>query len=136
MSDRCPACGAPLEARSNASHNHYFSMLCELWSNLPDEIADNFPSIEHLRKRALIATGYRDERSFVCASKAEAQRLAAWVRPDYDFAAISVHGAAVVVWTAKSQSLRAMGKREFEASKTAVLDWVAHLIGVEKGAAE
>lgn len=117
--------------RSAASHNHYFAALAEAWGNLPEQLEPQFPTVEHLRKRALILTGYRDESSFVCASKAEAVRLAAFLRPIDDFAVISVHEAAVVRWIAKSQSVKAMGKAEFNQSKQKVLAWVWELIGVD-----
>ena len=88
-----------------------------------------FASAEHLRKAALIKAGYRDERSVVCGSAAAAERVAAFVRPLDDFALVSVSGASVVVLTAKSQRVRAMGKAQFEASKEAVLNAVAELVG-------
>jgi hypothetical protein len=119
------------EERSAASHRHYFATVRELWLNLPERLTDEFPSSEALRKRALILAGYRDERTLVCQSRAEALRVAAFLRPVDDFAVISVAGATVVMLTAKSQSQRAMGKKVFEESKTAVLDALAKLIGVD-----
>ena len=78
-----------------------------------------------------IKCGYADERSIVCSSKAEAQRVAAFIRPMDSFALVTVHelSALVRVYTAQSQSMKAMGKRQFQESKTAVLDYVAGLIG-------
>jgi len=121
----------PREDRSSASHRHYFAAIKEAHDSLPEEAADRLPSPEHLRKFCLIKAGYRDERSIVCSSKAEAQRLAAWVRPMDEFAIVAVQGATVIQWTAKSQSVRAMGKAEFEASKDAVLNVIASLIGTD-----
>jgi hypothetical protein len=118
------------EERSSASHAHYFAMLNECWQNLPDDLAERFPTSEHLRKYALIRTGYRDERSHVCSSKAEALRFAAFVRPMDDYAIVVPSESVVTVYTAKSQSVRAMGKKEFGESKTKVLDFCANLIGV------
>lgn len=118
--------------RSAASHRHYFAALHEAFMNLPEHIAAGFPTVEHLRKRALISTGYRDERSIVAASKAEALRLAAFVRPLDDTAFVSISGTTVAVMTAKSQSMRAMGKAEFQRSKDDVLNFVASLIGISR----
>lgn len=118
------------EDRSARSHAHYFAAVNEAWQNLPDALAERFPTAEHLRKYALIHTGYRDERSVVCSSAAEARRLATFIRPMDDFAVVSVSGAALVVWTAKSQSTTAMGKMPFQQSKNAVLSFLASLIGV------
>ncbi len=123
---------APVEDRSARSHRHFFASVNEAWRNLPEELVERFPSAEHLRKYALIRAGYRDERSIVCASKAEAQRVAAFIRPMDDFALVIVKEAVVIVYTPKSQSLRAMGKREFQASKDAVLEVVSQIIGVSR----
>lgn len=121
---------APYEDRSQRSHNHYFAAVKEAWENLPEDKAERFPTSEHLRKWALIRAGYRDERSIVAASKAEAQRMAAFVKPMDEYAVVVVSEAVVTVYTAKSQSLRAMGKKDFQASKDAVLDVLAAMVGV------
>jgi len=124
---------APVEERSASSHRHYFASINEAWKNLPDELAERFPSPEHLRKYALIRAGYRDERSIVAASKTEALRLAGFIRPMDDFAVVTVSNAVVTVYTARSQSVRAMGKADFQASKDAVLSHIASMIGVDSG---
>lgn len=117
------------EQRSQASHSHYFAALHDAWANLPEHLAERFVTAEHLRRYALIKAGYRDERTIVAASKAEALRLAAFVRPMDEFAVVTVSEAVVTVYTAKSQSLRAMGRADFQASKDAVLGIVADMIG-------
>lgn len=122
--------------RSSASHRQYFAAINECWQNLPAALAAQFPDPERLRKYALCMTGYRDERSIVCSSRAEARRIAAFIAPMDDYAIVSVNEAVVVVWTAKSQSTRAMGKAQFQASKEAVLEFLASLIGTTPGALE
>jgi hypothetical protein len=117
--------------RSTASHNHYFASVAEGWQQMPEKLADEFPTPEMLRKKALIATGYYDQRSIICASPAEAKRMAAFIAPLDDFAVVSVCGPAVVVRTAKSQSRKAMGGKAFNASKQSVLAWVSDLVGVD-----
>lgn len=117
------------EDRSTASHRHYFAALNAAWQTLPDDLADRFPTVEHMRKAALIRAGYRDERSIVASSRAEAQRIAAFIRPMDEYAVVSVAGASVIVLTAKSQSMRSMGKADFEDSKRKVLEIVAEMIG-------
>jgi hypothetical protein len=119
------------QERSQASHSHYFAAVNEAWVNLPDNQAERFPSSEHLRKYALIRAGYRDERSISCSTKAEAQRVAAFVKPVDDHAIVLVREQLVVIYTAKSQSAGAMNKREFEESKAAVLQILAGMIGVQ-----
>lgn len=117
--------------RNMTSHDHYFACVNEVWKNLPLDLVEEFPTPEALRKKALIACGYRDERSFVCSSRAEADRLARWLRPADDFAVISIQGSTVIELTAKSQSQRAMGAQTFYASKEAVLAKLSELIGVD-----
>lgn len=120
----------PHEERSAASHAHYFAAINEAHANLPDHLAEKLPTPEHLRKHALIRAGYRDERTIVASSKAEAQRLAAFIKPMDGYAVVLVDGATVTVYTAQSQSFRAMGKARFEESKAKVLDVIAGMIGV------
>lgn len=123
-----------IEERSGKSHNHYFAIVNQAWVNLPEDIAERFSSSEHLRKFALIKAGFRDERSIVCASKAEALRVAGFVKPLDEYAVVTVLEAVVTVYTAKSQSAKAMGKAKFQESKEAVLGVLAGLIGVEPAA--
>lgn len=118
------------EERSAASHAHEFAWLHDAWLNLPEHLADLFPSPEHLRKRALIDAGFYDEVITDCGSNAAALRVAARLRTKDDFALVIVRGPLVVERTAKSQSRRAMNKQEFAASKAALMQVIAGLIGV------
>lgn len=121
----------PHEPRSFKSHGHYFACVNEAWKNLPEQWAERFATSDHLRKWALIKAGYRDERTFVCASKAEALRLLAFVKATDEFAVYRSNDAVVIEYKAKSQSQRAMGRKDFQASKDAVLDVLAEMIGVD-----
>lgn len=125
---------APYEARSKQSHDHFFASVDSAWSNLPEDQAERFMTSEHLRKWALIKAGYADERSLVCASHAEALRVAAFIGHGDDYAIVTVKGATITEYKAKSQSLRAMGKVDFQDSKQKVLDIVSTMIGVDAGA--
>lgn len=120
--------------RSEASHNHYFASISNAWNTLPDHLLAEYPTAEHLRKKMLVKCGYADERTVVCASKAEAERVAAFIKPMDNYAVVIFHEAVVKVYTAQSQSLKAMGKREFQESKEAVLAAIDRLLGVEPGA--
>lgn len=122
----------PWEPASSASRGHYFASIKEAWENLPETISDRFPTPDHLRKFCLIREGFRDERTIVAANKAEARRIAAFIRPMDSYAVVVVREAMVVVWTAKSQSVRAMGRKEFQESKQRVLDALSAVIGVER----
>ena len=116
--------------RSQRSHDHYFACMHEAWVNLPEEIAERFPTEDHLRKYALIKCGYRDERTLVVKSNAEAVRIAAFMRPVHEFALISIADNIIVEWTPKSQKIKAMGAKTFQESKDRVLMFVAELIGI------
>jgi len=118
------------EDRSDASHKHEFAWLREAWLNLPEHLADQFPSPEHLRKRALIDSGFCNQEIIDAGSNASAIRVASLVRSMDDFALVIVRGPAVVIRRAKSQSRRAMDRTEFQASKTAVMETVAAMLSV------
>ena len=120
-----------VEERSIRSHNHFFASVAEAWRNLPDNLLALHPSPEHLRKHALIRAGYHESKSIVCSSAAEAQKVAAFIKPDDDYAIVIVRDNVVTRYMAKSQSMKAMGKKEFQASKDAVLDEIAKIIGVD-----
>jgi hypothetical protein len=120
----------PVEDRSAASHRHYFAAVAEAWANLPEDQAARFPTSEHLRKWALIQAGYHNRRELLASSKAEAARLAAFIEPMDEYASVTVRVGAVEVLTARSQSVRAMGKTDFQKSKDAVLEILAATIGV------
>jgi len=122
-----------VQQRSLASHKAYFASLHEAWKNLDDDQMQRWPDSEHLRHYALIKCGYATQRQIIASSKAEAQRLAAFIRPVNTYALIEVRDCVVTEWTAESQSFRSMGKQRFEESKRAVLDYVASLIGVTTG---
>lgn len=118
-----------VQDRSAKSHAHFFAAVSEAWANLPDHLAERFPTADHLRKFALIKGGWADSRQIVAASKAEAVRLAAFIRPMDAYAVVTVDGSVVTVWTARSQDMRSMGATEFQRSKDAVLRIIAEMIG-------
>lgn len=118
--------------RSQASHNHYFATVAELWSNLPDALAAEYPTAEHLRKKMLIQAGYYDERDTVLGSHADALRVAAMARDLDEYAVAIVRDKVVRIHRAKSQSFRAMGKKDFQESKDAVLSAIRALLGIDE----
>lgn len=124
------------QERSPSSHAHEFAWLKEAWQNLPEGIADLYPTPEHLRKRALIEAGIYDEDVIDAGSNAAALRVASYLRGKDDFSLVIVRGPIVVVRTAKSQSRRAMNRQEFQASKSAIMEVVAHLVGVSPSSLE
>ncbi len=122
-----------IQERSAATHRHYFASVNEGWSNLPEAIADRFPTAESLRKFCLIKAGFHNHRSIVASSKAEARRIASFIKPMDEFAVVTVSECVIHVYTAMSQSHRAMGKQEFARSKEAVLAIIDDMLGVKPG---
>ena len=122
---------APISQRSDATHKHEFAWLREAWINLPEALADQYPTAEHLRKRALIDAGFYDETIVDAGTAAAAIRVAAAFRAIDDFSLVIVRGPYVIRRTAKSQSKRAMGAAEFQRSKTAIMEVVSQMLGVE-----
>lgn len=121
----------PLQERSMASHRHYFAVVREAWRNLREEDAERFMTDDALRYYALIRTGWRDERSLVLASNAEAIRVASFMRPLDPYAVVLVRENVVIEYRAKTQSIRGMGKDDFTKSKSDVLDFLAGMLGTE-----
>lgn len=119
------------EARSMASHRHEFAWLREAWKSLPEQYAMEpwAQSAEHLRKYALCRTSFCTTETVAAGSNAAALRMAAFIRGREEYTLVSVQGSTVHIFTAESQSVRAMGKERFQASKTAIMDFVAGLIG-------
>lgn len=118
------------EDRSPASHSHEFAWLKEAWNNLPENLADLYPTPTHLRKRALIEAGWYDEMIVDAGNNAAAIRVCAAMRQIDDFAHVFVRGVHVIRRTAKSQSRRSMNKQEFQASKQAIIEIISNMIGV------
>lgn len=124
------------EERSYASHRQYFAAIREAWQNLPEDAAQRYDSPEKLRKWALIRGGFCEETDFVFESEKKAVAVAMMARKLDDYAIVTQKGPVVKVYRAKSQSLAAMGKEEFQASKQAVLDILSGQIGVSRKALE
>ncbi|MDP3492788.1 MAG: hypothetical protein Q8R82_06705 [Hyphomonadaceae bacterium] len=120
----------PVEERSEVSHNHEFAWLKSAWQNLPHPLDEEFPSPEHFRKRLLIDTGFYDEQIVDAGTNAAAIRVAAAFRQRDEFISTVIRGPIVVIRTAQSQSRRNMDKERFQASKTAIMEAAAALIGV------
>lgn len=122
---------AEYQDRSWSSHAHEFAWLRDAWMNLPEDIAVNYPTEHHLRKRALIEAGYYDETIVDAGTKAAALRVASWAKAQDDFALVFVRDQFVIKRTAKSQSRRAMKKAEFQDSKQKIMEIISAMIGVD-----
>lgn len=117
--------------RSAKSHAHYFAVLADAWANLREDIAATMPSPEHLRKWALIQAGYCTMTKLAFKTNAEAIAACAFIATLDTYAECGVNGNVAVIRRATSQSVKAMGKKEFQISKGKVLDVISQLIGAE-----
>jgi len=123
-----------IEDRSPQSHRHYFACLAEAWQNLPEDLGARFLTPQALRKWALIETGWYTAPEPVMMASNEGALLHAIDlsrRHPYDRVYVDPEDPRRIIWkTAKSQSMRAMRKKDFEQSKRDVLGKVGELIGV------
>lgn len=119
------------EHRSAKSHDHFFAVVNEAWKNLPEELADDFPNPETLRKWALIKAGFCSETRIVCANNSEAMTLAAKAKAMDKFSLIAIDGKAVTIWTADSQRRDAMGRQQFQEAKERAIDIISTLLGTD-----
>ena len=107
--------------RSAQSHRHYFASVNEAWKNLPEHLCEEFPTPDHLRRWALIRTGYCDIIKVVGHRKS--------MRRIEGYSVIEVDDeGTMTIKTAHSQSYAAMGKKQFQESKDAVLGYLASLL--------
>lgn len=121
----------PERPRSKVSHDQFFALVGEAWESLPEHLAARFPTPESLRHYALCKSGHCDVETFVASSKAEAMRLAAFIRSGAkDGVQVVVNGSTVTRLTPHSQSMKAMGAKVFQESKAACLDVIAGLLEV------
>ena len=126
----------PVEERSMASHSQFFAAIHDGWMNIPESMAARWPTETHLRKWCLIESNFFEEKEFEFETVDAAKRFAAFYRKVDDYARIFPHDKKVIIRFAKSQSLAAMGKDQFQASKKAVLELIESMIDVEKGTLE
>lgn len=121
----------PYEERTKKEHNHFFACVHKAWLNLREGADDSeFRNSEHLRKFALIKTGYYRKKSIVCSTAREAAYFAGFLELYSIYAIIEVSGAVIDVYTPESQSEKEMGRDRFQQSKRDVLEYLADKIGV------
>lgn len=125
---------APVEERSAISHRHYFCAVNEAFDNLPEALGQRFKNADQLRKHALITAGYSTTQTYVCGSRAEAERTAAsigaFAASTSTYVIIKITRNIVEVFTAQSQDMRSMDRKTFQKSKDDTLNVIAAMIGV------
>ena len=124
------------EDRSWVSHKHQFAWLHEAWLSLPEHIAVRFKNEDQLRRHGLIAGGFCDSTTVICASRAEARRWAEELGKRQPDTVIETRGNVLIQFTAHSQARNAMDKATFQRSKQAVLDYVDGLLDPDRSTAQ
>lgn len=124
------------EDRSGPSHRQYFAMINEFYNQLPEDIASNFQGPDELRAFALIKKGFADHVDVTLGDESLAQRIARLLirlRKRYfkHYAVIIPKGTVVRIYTAQSQSYKAMDRKRFQASKEATLGFLSDLTGID-----
>lgn len=107
--------------RSRNSHKHFFASLTEIWHTLPEGVAEQYPTAEHLRKKLLIKEGFAKVKDYVADTVTAAASIAAFCETLDEYAVVTVSGRVVRVFTAMSQAEDFMDNAAFQASKSAVL---------------
>ncbi len=121
-----------LPMRSIASHNHFMAAVDDVWKNLREDESKRFPSPTHLRRWALVETGYCTEKITVYDTAKDARQAAAGIRARDPYVVMQVKGNILYEWEPLSQKILQMDPVTFQKSKTDVLDLLASMIGVRQ----
>ena len=119
--------------RSWSSHRHYFASIKEGWLNLPDNLVSEYLTPEHLRKKMLIKCGFADEQAVTFETRTDAARFMMYAQRMDEYAVVVISGSVVKIYTAKSQSAKEMGRKQFQESKRKVLEAIEDLLEVKRG---
>lgn len=117
---------------STKTRSHFHATLAEVFKNLPAELAEQYPSIEHLRKRALIETGFCTHTVAVLDNVGQAVRVAGFLKNGTGaFNLVVRRDATVTLYVPLSERDIAKDKARYQDMKDKVLGWAAGLIGVK-----
>lgn len=118
--------------RSVKSHAAYFAQIKDYWQTLPESLAAEYPTSEHLRKKALIKSGFATHTDFTFDTPRDAITAAGVMANDDEYSIVEVKDRVVRRWRARSQNYRSMDREEFQKSKQAVLDYIDARLGRER----
>lgn len=120
-----------VKERSLDSHRHYFACINDGWLNLPEHLADTFPSPDHLRKFALIKAGFCDIEHLTFPTNTEAVKACGLLKRMDTYAVCNVEDCLVTIARAHSQAMKWMGRKRFQESKEKVLHVISNLVGAD-----
>lgn len=117
--------------RSPKFHDKYFATIADAWEHLPEPWSILLPSPEHLRKHALIKSGYCDVAIFPMKSKAEALASLAQFKMFDGYCLATVTDNVVTVYRARSQRKVVQDARAFYDTAQKVFHVIGEMIGVD-----
>lgn len=118
--------------RNMMQHKAYFANIAAVWRSLPEDVAEQFPSPDSLRKHALCRTGYCTESKQVFTTPRDAILAAAFAAAASDFSIVEVSGNVVRIWKPESQTVKAMASDRFKQSIRDVEVYIAGLVGATR----
>lgn len=123
-----------IQFRSMASHNHQFVEIHDRWESMPEYITSRFINEKHLRKYALIRTGWvKEMRHLPFTNREDAITGAVLARLIDSYALVTIDDCVVSFYVARSQRMsgpESMTNSEFQKSKTDVLAFLDALLGI------
>lgn len=120
------------EARNMNAHNAYMAEVASAWENLSDAATKKLKTPTHLRKWALIETGWYDEQIVDCGTHELASRMATFTHQTDEYCEIRIRKNLLVIRRPRSQKRSKMNSEDFKKSSKAVLDLLADMIGVNR----
>lgn len=120
-----------------AANRAYHAEIRALWQNLPETLDVHYPRPDHLRKRALIKTGYYTANSVALKTAEEARVVAGIMKPLDEFSVVIVRDNVIRIFRPRSQRLRhndedavKMDADELRQSRKDVLEFCRKIVGV------
>lgn len=117
----------PVEGVSSKSRAHFFASLKSAWDSLPFELVQQYPSVAHLRKKAVVVAGWAKHTHTVFDTPKDAVNHAKDLRKIDEYAVIKCSGCVVDFWIAKSIRPGQINGKKWQEVKDKALDWVATL---------
>lgn len=112
---------------STPARRWFFAAINEIWSNLPERVAPQFPKPIHLRKWCMVQCGYCTESDTVLETHRDAMAAAALIRNLSAYSVIVVSGNVVKRFDALST--RGMRKAVFDPMSREVTDLARSMTG-------
>lgn len=124
----------PATLGSTPFERAFFASVNTAWQNLSDDRQrEEYPTPDHLRKRALIKCGFHRTSEIVFDTDKDARRAAATAKLDDEYCVVVVSGNVMRKYVAESMKVRTKQDRErFKLMADAVLQLLAATLGTTK----